>query len=1378
MDGTARAWSRPGNHVSSMTAQRPSISVAVLPFVALCSQAVRRPFIGGANPGAPTIPTLCVGAGEMSRKSRPEFPLSNETLKQRLLGRQLDVVTVVAIVIFLLTQLRAIDNGFKPINIAQALFCCALVGASVRRHYLGLEVAASVVSVVILLWCAIAAINYGILAPGHLAVPFVIVFSSIVYGRPVALKFFWAATAGMALIGTLFLTGAIRYQVDIDWYVHSWTSWVILIVLQMALAAWYLFLIAPINDAARKTTEHLEAVLQGINDALFIHDKDTGAILQVNQKTCSMYGYSAEEFLRMSIGDLSAGVPPYAQVDAQGWLDRAANLGPQLFEWWAKNSEGKLFWVEVNMRRATLGGAERLLVLVRDVSARKRAERDLRQIQANMAALIESTNDLIWSVDLDNRCLAFNRSAQEHIRQTYGAEIGVDAPLERVMPADRSVVWTSLFARALAEGSFRQELSLSSGRVHDVALNPITSGDENVGVSVFARDITDRKQAEEAVRESERKTRAIFDLSFGFLGLLTPDGALVEANKTALDFAGVAISDVEGKPFWDTPWWSHSSEAQEIIRTAVRRAALGQLVHTEAVHRARDGSLRVIEFTLKPVKDDSGLVTHLIPEGRDVTEQRKALEELRASEEKFSKLFQSSPDAVLLTKLDGGTIVEANRAFEVLSGYSRTELLGRNAYDFDLVTAADREFITTTIRTQGRVRDAGFNIKQRSGAVATVQASLDSIEFKGEPHAITILHDVTERKRAEERQTLLLATIDVALDGVYWMDPDGRFTYVNAAGCGMLGYTQDELLNLRIFDVNPLVDAQRWLEIWAFLQKNKHLVTESVHRRKDGSEFPVELASTYIESGNKTYVNGFARDITERQRAAIALSKSEERYRAIVDQAADGIFIMDLQGKLVQVNPSFARAHGYTVEELLARGLDGITVERPPPAPGRIQRLMAGESLTFEVEHRRKDGTRFPLEVTSSLVEYAGVQAIIAFHRDLTERKRAQEESAKLEAQLRQAQKMESIGQLAGGVAHDFNNLLSVILYHTEFAAEGIAEDSPVVADLLEVTKATDRAVALTRQLLAFSRKQVLKPVSTSLNAITIDVEKMLRRVLGEDITIVRTLHPDLGMVHADPDQIGQVLLNLAVNARDAMPDGGKLTIETSNIELDDDYVAQHLGLAPGAYVQLAVSDTGCGMDETTKARIFEPFFTTKEKGRGTGLGLSTVYGIVKQSGGGIWVYSELGLGTSFKIFFPQEVPTTAETATAPSKSSILTKGTETILVVEDEESLRNATNRILATAGYAVLLAANGEEALQVSAEHRGAIHLLLTDVVMPKMNGRVLAEQLLRSRPEVKIVYVSGYTDNAIVHHGVLDSGTHFLNKPVSAAVLTRKIRDVLDG
>ena len=422
----------------------------------------------------------------------------------------------------------------------------------------------------------------------------------------------------------------------------------------------------------------------------------------------------------------------------------------------------------------------------------------------------------------------------------------------------------------------------------------------------------------------------------------------------------------------------------------------------------------------------------------------------------------------------------------------------------------------------------------------------------------------------------------------------------------------------------------------------------------------------------------------------------------------------------------------------------------------------------YETFGLRKDGTHINIEVSAKDCLYEGAPARLAAVRDITERKT-------LEEQLRQSQKMEAVGQLAGGVAHDFNNLLTAITGYSDLAIRRLKAEDPLRHHIEEIKKAGERAAALTRQLLAFSRKQVLQPKVFNINAVVSEMEKMLRRLIGEDMEFRTALASDLGSIKADPGQIEQVLLNLCVNARDAMPGGGKLTIETSNVYLDEEYASRHVGVGSGDYVMLAVSDTGCGMNDETLAHIFEPFFTTKEMGKGTGLGLSTVYGIVQQSGGNVWVYSEVGRGTTFKVYLPR-VGEAAEECAAASETSALPAGAEKILLVEDDEMVRLVAREIISSGGYTVLEADGLSEALRHCAENAD-IALLLTDVVMPQLNGKELAERLSALLPGMRVLFMSGYTET-VVHDGVLDRGLNFIQKPFTPYSLLRKLREVLDG
>ncbi|TAL10509.1 MAG: PAS domain S-box protein [Nitrospirae bacterium] len=518
------------------------------------------------------------------------------------------------------------------------------------------------------------------------------------------------------------------------------------------------------------------------------------------------------------------------------------------------------------------------------------------------------------------------------------------------------------------------------------------------------------------------------------------------------------------------------------------------------------------------------------------------------------------------------------------------------------------------------------------------------------------------------------------------------------------------------------------------------------------------------------------------RRLRSALHTSEEKYRHFWETSTDAVVFMDMDRRIQFANPAVKDVFGYDPEEVIGRDIAVLQPQRLREAhrEGLARYLRTGvkklDWRATEVVGLRKDGTEVPIEIAFSDMEMEGRRWFVGFMRDITERKRAEEALHQSEEQLRQSQKMEAIGKLAGGVAHDFNNLLTAITGYSDLLLGHAQLDGQARKNAEEIRKAAFRAASLTHQLLAFSRRQMLTSKVLNLNAVIMDLEPMLRRLIGEDIELTIVPGPALGQVQADPSQIEQIILNLVINARDAMPRGGKLTIETANVELDEEYAGRHAAFQPGSYVLVAVSDTGMGMDEETAARVFEPFFTTKEPGKGTGLGLSTVYGIVKQSDGYIWVYSEPGLGTTFKFYLPRST-SLSDKVQADVERTQIPQGTETILLAEDEDVVRTLVGSILQDGGYTVLAASHSEEAFRISGRHDGTIDLMVTDVVMPGMSGRELAERLASLRPQMKVLYISGYTDDAIVRHGVQAEGTAFLQKPFTPDVLLRKVREVLE-
>jgi two-component system, cell cycle sensor histidine kinase and response regulator CckA len=698
------------------------------------------------------------------------------------------------------------------------------------------------------------------------------------------------------------------------------------------------------------------------------------------------------------------------------------------------------------------------------------------------------------------------------------------------------------------------------------------------------------------------------------------------------------------------------------------------------------------------------------------------------------------------------------------SGMAALEVLQQEQKElpFILVTGALGEAAAVECIKKGA---ADFIVKDHSSRLPlVVQRALEERALREEKtRAEAALRDSERRFRA---------LVENSADGSALVTADGTYVYSSPASNGVLGYTPKELAGRNVFELIHSSELKSAREMFTQLigEPGRVLAGHFRFHHKNGSWRWVQVVGKNLlgdPSVGAVVIN--YRDVTESKRADDELVASEERFRKAFNASPEPMTISHWpEGRYVDCNESFLRITGYRREEVIGRTDTEVGFWPKPEDRARCMRFLEehARAIELEVVFGAKSGEKRTGLFSAEVIEIRGEQCVLAVMKDVTERR-------SLEEQLRLSQKMEAVGQLAGGVAHDFNNLLTVILGYGVLLLRDLGSEDPRRAPLEGIREAANRAAALTQQLLAFSRRQVLAPRLLDLNVVVADMDKMLRRLIGEHIELLTVLAPELGLVRADPSQIEQVIMNLVVNARDAMPTGGKLTIETADMELDEDYARRHAAVAPGPYVMLAVSDTGHGMDEETRARVFEPFFTTKAKGKGTGLGLAVVYGIIKQSGGSIWVYSELGLGTTFKAYLPK-VEARPEATTANRKSR---RGTETVLLVENAAAVRSLLRGILESNGYEVLETRGAAEALEASQQHAGPIQLLLTDAVMPDMSGRELADRLKIPRPEVKVLYLSGYTDTAVVQHGLLEPGVAFLQKPFTPEVLSRRVREVLD-
>ena len=1102
--------------------------------------------------------------------------------------------------------------------------------------------------------------------------------------------------------------------------------------------------------------------------------------IYVNPAWIELTGYSAKEAYQMSPMQL---VHPDMRdmVFEQAQLMINGTKMPNRFELKALTKDNEQIWTDFFAKKIEYKGEAVILIVANDLTERKKTEKELYKSRRMLKAAQRVAH--LGSIDLDIQT-GGTICSDELYRilsiKPQSVNFSFKEFIKKIHPDDRKkflLHYKNTIKNKKFDELYFRVIRLDGTHRHVRSSGEISFDEKGIPIRIVAtlHDITELKKIELESRKSEELFRSLYENSTIGIYRTTPEGKILLANPAAIRMLGFkSFKELSKRNLEKSGYEPSYSRLDFKDRFETSDTVIG----LESAWTKKDGKTIYVRESAKVIRDKNNKILHFDGTFEDITASKEAEQKLQSSEARMRHLLTSTSSVVYSLQMEGHKRVPVWVGDNIIQfGYMMTEVMKKNWW-IDNVHPDDYEKAISSmnklIENQHTVIEHRF--KHKNGHFIWLRDEMVFIPDKKKITGGEIIGswiDITKRKTVEEAlkqsEESYRLLVENLTDSVFSLDEKGIIRYISPAGKHILGEDVGKIINRPLSEFVYPEDLAEWkLKFKKIVSGDSGTCDYRIVTKNNDIRYIRSSCRPVYTNNHLTSITGIMTDITVQKRNEEEINK----LSLAVEQSPSSVIITDINGNIEYVNQKLTQVVGYSREELI--GENPRIFKSGHMANNVYEELwstiLSGRNWHGELKNKRKDGSLILEDVIISPIknDKGAITHFVGLREDVTKQRM-------LEEQLRQSQKMEAIGHLAGGVAHDFNNLLTVISGYSDLILRDLPKDHKYFEKLYQVKLSGQRAEGLTRQLLAFSRKQIMKPVVLDINSLISEMEKMLRRIIGEDIDLMTVFAKDLLRVKADPGQIEQVILNLVVNSRDAMPNGGKLIIETQNIYLDNEYVSYHPEAKAGMHIMISVSDTGCGMSKEIQSQIFEPFFSTKEKGKGTGLGLSTVYGIVMQSGGHIDMYSEPNAQTAFNIYLPSVKKNTL-TKKEQADLDIDQGRNETILIVEDEETVRQFILAVLNKYNFNVLVSRNSNDAIKIAKTHKKKIHMLLTDVIMPGMSGKVLSEEIIQILPKIKIIFMSGYTDDAIVQHGVLEDGINFIQKPFTPQLLIKVIKEVL--